>query len=559
MSNEVTIEVKADNDTKHGLDAARKDVDSFSKDAVKSALSTGAQIGGNFAKSIGSTFAQAGASLGPILGGVGAVAAPFIASALSGAIIGGVGVGGVVGGFMVASKDPRVKSAIDDVSSGFKTRMEGAAGAFVQPAIDGIGQIEKALDTIDIEAIFADSAKNVEPVFGGISRLIEGIGDGIEDLMHNAGPVVKSIGQGIGDIGEALGEGLSSIADNGESAADSLTDVFNAVELGVNSIFMVVNALTELQEINSKLGGDTGLKLLRQLMGDNKEVVGEWVDETEAATDAATSFQRALKDVHDELKKQVDPVFALIDAQSDLKDLQKELSEATKKHGEDSIEAEQATLALAKGAIELDGAMADLGGTFDGKVSPSLRNTLKAAGMTDAAIDDLQDQFETARKSGERFSKRYQASVALTGYPAVYRQLYNVNDIARDIPNAVNIALRITGASSVSEAAASIRKQYAHGGITGAANGATSGGLTWVGENGMELLDLPPGTNVRSNPDSMRQMAAQGGGGGVMVATMAPTGNAVLDELGRWVVEHLQFTTRTQYGGDVTNMLGGNN
>lgn len=66
----------------------------------------------------------------------------------------------------------------------------------------------------------------------------------------------------------------------------------------------------------------------------------------------------------------------------------------------------------------------------------------------------------------------------------------------------------------------------AHGGVVGAASGRTlSSGLTWVGEQGAELLDLPAGTTVHSNPDSMR-MASQGsGGGGTADASVRFDGN----------------------------------
>jgi hypothetical protein len=48
----------------------------------------------------------------------------------------------------------------------------------------------------------------------------------------------------------------------------------------------------------------------------------------------------------------------------------------------------------------------------------------------------------------------------------------------------------------------------ASGGIVGAAaSGGIRGSLTWVGEQGPELLDLPAGSRVWSNPDSRRKLA----------------------------------------------------
>jgi hypothetical protein len=49
----------------------------------------------------------------------------------------------------------------------------------------------------------------------------------------------------------------------------------------------------------------------------------------------------------------------------------------------------------------------------------------------------------------------------------------------------------------------------ASGGIVGAAaSGGIRSGLTWVGEQGPELAELPVGARVLSNPDSMRRLAA---------------------------------------------------
>ena len=54
-----------------------------------------------------------------------------------------------------------------------------------------------------------------------------------------------------------------------------------------------------------------------------------------------------------------------------------------------------------------------------------------------------------------------------------------------------------------------LRGRKASGGIVGAAaSGGVRGGLTWVGEEGPELLDLPVGSRVRSNPDSRRMAAS---------------------------------------------------
>jgi len=92
----------------------------------------------------------------------------------------------------------------------------------------------------------------------------------------------------------------------------------------------------------------------------------------------------------------------------------------------------------------------------------------------------------------------------------------------------------------------------AHGGIIGgAATGGSRGGMTWVGEQGPELVRLPYGSTVHSNPDSQR-MAGGSGGGAQAVVLDIRSGGSRLDDL---LVEVLRHAIRTQ-GGNVQTVLG---
>lgn len=57
-------------------------------------------------------------------------------------------------------------------------------------------------------------------------------------------------------------------------------------------------------------------------------------------------------------------------------------------------------------------------------------------------------------------------------------------------------------------------QHYAHGGIVGAAGGGPRSNLSWVGENGPELVSLSPGSTVHTAGDSRRMAAGMGGGDG---------------------------------------------
>jgi phage-related minor tail protein len=97
----------------------------------------------------------------------------------------------------------------------------------------------------------------------------------------------------------------------------------------------------------------------------------------------------------------------------------------------------------------------------------------------------------------------------------------------------------------------SVNQMKATGGIVGAAaTGGLRNGLTLVGEQGAELLDLAPGTRVHSNPDTERMLAAGVGGRGVALQLEWVGGNAG-DEFMTWLRKNIRVR------GGVTAALGG--
>lgn len=113
--------------------------------------------------------------------------------------------------------------------------------------------------------------------------------------------------------------------------------------------------------------------------------------------------------------------------------------------------------------------------------------------------------------------------------------------------------------SAYEETRRKIRAGKGSGGIVGAAAGGIRSGLKWVGEQGPELMSVPPGTTVHSAADSQRMMrgaSGMGAGGSGLVARFQRSGNAILDELGEWVTERLRVGVRTEGAGDVQQYLG---
>jgi uncharacterized phage infection (PIP) family protein YhgE len=95
--------------------------------------------------------------------------------------------------------------------------------------------------------------------------------------------------------------------------------------------------------------------------------------------------------------------------------------------------------------------------------------------------------------------------------------------------------------------------QYAHGGVVGAAaSGGSRNGLVLVGEHGPELVKLPSGSTVHSNPDTQRMFGM--GRQAHHVVLEIHSGGSRLDDA---IVEIIRKSVRTR-GGNVQLALGRN-
>jgi TP901 family phage tail tape measure protein len=91
----------------------------------------------------------------------------------------------------------------------------------------------------------------------------------------------------------------------------------------------------------------------------------------------------------------------------------------------------------------------------------------------------------------------------------------------------------------------------AHGGIIGgAATGGPRGGLTWVGEQGPELVRIPGGSTVIPAGQS-RTLAGASAGGGVGALQVEWVGDSGGDEFLSWLRKNIRIR-----GGDVQSVLG---
>lgn len=95
---------------------------------------------------------------------------------------------------------------------------------------------------------------------------------------------------------------------------------------------------------------------------------------------------------------------------------------------------------------------------------------------------------------------------------------------------------------------------FAHGGVIGAATGGPRSGLTMVGEHGREMVKLPAGSTVMSNPDTEAAMSGGGSGGGPQEVMLSWQGGG--GDLWEFLRKGLRGHIRKRFGGSAQTALG---
>jgi hypothetical protein len=474
-----------------------------SKGILESILPEPEPAARSFMKKLGGALGAAGSSLataagskpGIVIGGaIGAAAAPVLISSLGSAISAGVGAAGLGAGIALAvSKDPEIQQAGANMGKKFISGLQDSAlKNFGGPIRQSLGVLGDAADRVakKWDGAFRSLSGSVVPLTRDLVSGVERINDAVTSVASKSGPALEGFGKSWLLLSDAAGDALETLADGSSEAAGNLTLVVGVLGDVIRQSANFLGVLNQLSG-NAWLTGPL-LPLLKKKYGDAADASNTLKGSTQELAGSMTNAELAARGNADaiaalntELKKQADPVFALRESQIKLAEAQKASADATKKHGRNSKEAREATRNLAKAALDLQGNVGKLGKDFDGKLTPAMRNTLQAAGLTKGQINAVEREFGQARKAGNAYAKKYEAAVRQNGAASVRKSLYSVKEVAASIPRTVTIAMRITGTKNVSAAAAAVRKNV----NTRAGGGPIDKGKPyWVGEEGPELV-----------------------------------------------------------------------
>jgi hypothetical protein len=310
-----------------------------------------------------------------------------------------------------------------------------------------------------------------------------------KDKLAEADTQIGRADDGFTKFVESIGLGLASVEDARDRFKALDEGLAEHVEAGGDAV-AIWEQLIETYKL-SAAEQETLRALLPKFSEEIERAANRTRDEAEAHTSAAdAAFEQiaALEELEDVLKAQADPMFKLIKAQQDLKEKQQEYTEAVRDHGRESPAAREALLILAEASVKLSGAVSGASEAFNGRLSPSMRATLKAAGLTEKQIKDIEKAFRSAAKAGESWEKDYTATATVN--------------------------YQTTGTPPPPTFGFGPGQFSASGGIVGGlgpqpmqAGGIAGKRAVMVGEQRPEVLDVPVGTRV---VPSVEQAVAQG-------------------------------------------------
>jgi hypothetical protein len=226
-----------------------------------------AQVSPKLAQGLTRAMAGASEAAAPALAGVAIAAAPLIAATLSAAIIGGAGLGGVLGGVALVSKDARVAAAGKQLGTTLLSDLQSDASSFIRPVLTAVDTIGDRFEEVRgrIRSIFANSSQFVAPLVDGATRGLQGILRGVDALVANARPVIDVIANGLDRLGNDFGDFMTDIAGNSDGAARGLQQVFDQMSNILKITGPLIGGLTMIYGWLDKIGA-AGF-LFQQLLG----------------------------------------------------------------------------------------------------------------------------------------------------------------------------------------------------------------------------------------------------------------------------------------------------
>lgn len=353
-----------------------------------------------------------------------------------------------------------------------------------------------------------------------LRRIFAGGAEGVEEFADKLAVATA----GFWDWHDHLNRTLNEISE-AKTAFEDLDAAMAHLVKGGADADEVFQALVETYDLNEQQVQQL-LSLLPQYTSAAERQAATAEEQADSQRELATateSVTAAMKEQADFIRAQIDPMFALNKAISDAKDAQTAYNDAVKDHGKNSQEAYDAAFNLAVTAADLQSAVAEAAGTFNGELDPALQAALGLMGATEGQLEGVKGAFEAAAAAADTYSAEYVARAALEGDKeamdqwlaliaaedeyegirlakallegdqSVMKRLDEVKAKMDNIPRQISTRINIWADVTSSIRSAAYRIASAFGGVGGRALGGviTQPELSWLAEDGRPEVVIP--------------------------------------------------------------------
>lgn len=353
-----------------------------------------------------------------------AISMPLIGAEISSAVVGSVGVGGILGGIMLAAKDARVRAAASMMASRVGDELRDAASPFVDATLSGIGKLSSSFDRImpSMSRIFSRLAPYVDKLSAGLGGALERMMPGIERAVDAARPMLEVLARELPRLGDAVGKAFTSMGREGKGATEALVMTLRGLEGIITFVGRAVAGLTHnfmiLVDLESHLPGFLG-NTARTIKAE-AEAADKAADATgdagaslltlgTDATIAAGQVSNFNQKINDEITRALGYDTAIVNARLAVDDFKTSVGNAA-----------NAMSGQGQKADELRSKLYDTIGSLDAARQQEITTTGNVAGANKTFNDQVTALLEIARKAGmskselEKLAKKYQIDVYYT-------------------------------------------------------------------------------------------------------------------------------------------------
>ena len=465
----------------------------------QAAVEAGGKAGSGLMSGITGALEGMGPGGAAVGGGIFAVliaAAPAAGAAIAGGIIAGVAAAGIGGGIVLALQDEGIKAAAAELGAGIKQNLTLAAAGFKPAMQSAFAELDDAFRSslTNIQTLFANTQGFVGPLADSVGKALGDIVKGMADLSAGAAPVIQALQYGVESVGRVIGEGFSKLEDNGAAAALALKLLFDGLAGGIMAVFEVVDKLSAAFGWMAEKGLlGPQIKESYESFKNTLAGVGTSMDSLRGKTDSATA---AVQKQGEALRAQTDPAFALIQAQEQMSTAQKAYNDAVRQHGVNSDQAAAASVGLGKATLGVMDASEKAGTAFNGNLTPSMKDAMRAAGVSEQAIAALEKRTRDAAAANREFDGDYNANLKVNGIGLAVSGLASVKRAVDAIPSVKTVTVTAVGSGlALARAEGGIDKKMAQGGVV---SHFVSSPTVLYGERGDEAYIAKDANKARS-------------------------------------------------------------